>query len=78
MSNRYNEARLRAQKFLDKMIEDQELDCVDNERIALVGDMEQEAAYGETQAEGCCGFLDELYIDSETGMTFMVGCNYGH
>lgn len=78
MSNRYNDALARANAFLVAMIDEQELDCVDNERIAMVDDLEQVVAYDAIRENGCCGSLDELYIDSETGMTFMVGCNYGH
>ena len=41
-----------------------DLDYTDNFRVALKGDLAQEAVYKVCRSKGCCGFLDET-IDIE-------------
>ena len=53
-----------------------ELDYVDNERFARVGNAAEEFVYLKAQHDGCCGSLDEI-IDTPHGRV-MIGCNWGH
>ena len=73
-----NEARQRAAAFLANLIESEDLDYVDNERIANADDLEEVAAFEAARRGGCCGSLNREYFDAETGITFLVGCNHGH
>lgn len=50
--------------------------CVDNHRLAWVGDEASEAAYEAAQAQGCCGSAD--YLVTIAGRQARIGCNYGH
>lgn len=58
--------------------EAEEYDCVDNYRIAIVGDAESEAAYEEAQRQGCCGFVDVKLGPSPSGRSYLYGFNHGH
>lgn len=49
----------------------------DNFRIATVGNAEEEAAYEEVQAGGCCGYFDTV-METLDGKEFRWGFNYGH
>lgn len=61
---------------LDRIIDEEEWDCVDNLRVYKEGDSEGEFAYNERRRMGCCGFFDdEVEIDGEI---WHIGCNYGH
>jgi hypothetical protein len=51
--------------------------CIDNERIARVGDLEQEREYEDRKSNGCCGADDNEFIGAD-GHTYMIGFNYGH
>lgn len=54
----------------------QDLDCVDNWRVARKDNPEEVRAYETARDDGCCGFYDtEVLVD---GVIFMIGCNYGH
>lgn len=52
-------------------------DFADNFRIATVGNTEEEQAYEEAQADGCCGFFDTVFTLPD-GTQFKWGFNYGH
>ena len=52
-------------------------DCVDNERWAVLGDPKQMDQYNQIAASGCCGSFDGQ-VTAPDGITYAVGCNYGH
>jgi len=56
--------------------------CMDNWRVAKVGNEEEEKLYQEAIKNGCCGFQDAEYtfIDKVTGEkeVFKIGYNFGH
>jgi len=52
-------------------------ECVDNIRVARVGDRDAEAQYAKQLEKGCCGYVDE-YVKHPDGTAYMVGFNYGH
>lgn len=52
--------------------------CIDNYRVAKVGDAESEAKYQEAYESGCCGSWDETYTNAVTGNSYKIGFNYGH
>lgn len=62
------------QSIIDHEIED--LECVDNVRVALKSDSESVKRYEEAASRGCCGsFNKEFDIN---GKIYLIGCNYGH
>jgi len=66
----------KAHRRLSQEILIQDLECVDNCRIARKNDSNEVNAYEEARSEGCCGFFDmEILVDGEV---FLIGCNYGH
>jgi hypothetical protein len=66
-------------KELSLMFSDWEHDFeyMDNRRIALVGNKEQEDFYNLCKERGCCGQYDTLKMCS-SARQYRVGCNYGH
>lgn len=60
-----------------EMINQRDLDCVDNIRIAKIGNSSQKRRYRKQQKSGCCGFMDVIR-EAPDGQRYMVGCNYGH
>lgn len=52
-------------------------ECRDNDRLAVVGNREQEEAYDASRMNGCCGFVD-VELDCEDGTVLLYGFNYGH
>jgi hypothetical protein len=50
----------------------------DNERVAELGNEEDEARYEQAIANGCCGFTDVIVTHRATGRRFRFGFNYGH
>jgi hypothetical protein len=54
-----------------------ELECMDNLRIARIGNKAQEETYFYRQAGGCCGFMDTIKMCS-SARQYRIGCNYGH
>jgi hypothetical protein len=56
-----------------KVIDKEELDCADNFRVQPAYNIK---AYKETQAKGCCGFMDTSIIVNQR--KYLIGCNYGH
>lgn len=54
----------------------EDLDFSDNRRLALPGNAAMVAAYEDSQANGCCGRLDTVFMIE--GIEIMFGCNYGH
>lgn len=67
-------------KVISQMEDDLDDGCMDNFRIAIVGDEEAEKAYEEAYEEakgnGCCGYEDRI-VDVN-GRSYKIGCNYGH
>lgn len=54
----------------------EDLDYVDNMRVARKWCTTEMAAYNEAVEKGCCGSFDiEVWIDGEK---WAIGCNYGH
>ena len=49
----------------------------DNDRYAIQGNTEQEAAYEDKRMGGCCGFCD-VELSLPDGTTLLYGFNYGH
>lgn len=58
--------------------EDGEYECVDNHRLALVGEASDEAEYDEAARTGCCGSVDVELGPSPSGRTYRYGFNHGH
>jgi hypothetical protein len=52
-------------------------DYVDNFRWAVLGDLRQMEVYNAARANGCCGSFDGQ-VTAPDGLTYVVGCNYGH
>jgi hypothetical protein len=52
--------------------------CVDNFRIAEVGNREEEEKYNKAYAKGCCGEIDKEVVHQPTTRIFKIGLNYGH
>lgn len=76
MAERTPEEKKAIVAWFEDRTSDECFDNVDNERIALVGDEEEEAKYARQLDEGCCGFFDsEIEVN---GRRFKVGFNYGH
>jgi hypothetical protein len=72
----YIEQQHVARNLLLAEIEKNKFECDDNHRIALKGDAHDEARYQHQQQSGCCGEFDtEVEVD---GVTWKIGCNYGH
>lgn len=67
-----------ARDELNKIIENEDLECADHIRIAEVGDEEEEAVYDETQRSGCCGEMDTEVFYRPTHKRIKIGCNFGH
>jgi hypothetical protein len=60
----------------DWMYEEVDDPCIDNTRLAVIGDKDQEAAYEAQERDGCCGFFDRKV--NIAGRLHWIGCNYGH
>lgn len=52
--------------------------CVDNYRVARVGNTCQERRYRRNKKQGCCGFLDIIEMCPHDGLPYRLGFNYGH
>lgn len=52
-------------------------DCVDNYRVARIGNTSQMRRYRSQKAHGCCGFSD-FAEEGPDGKRYMMGFNYGH
>jgi len=52
--------------------------CVDNFRVARVGNTCQERRYRRQVKDGCCGFMDIIEICPHDGHAYRLGFNYGH
>jgi hypothetical protein len=52
-------------------------DCMDNCRIATVGNAAEEAAFDEAERGGCCGCMS-ITLKTADGVEFLYGFNYGH
>ncbi len=50
---------------------------IDNIRITLVGDINQEKEYNLLYNKGCCGFYDHEF-EFKDGRIFKIGFNFGH
>lgn len=61
---------------LQRLIEVNDLDCVDNRRMAKADDAWQRIEFDEAAYRGCCGTFERIV--NVDGVDFLVGCNYGH
>jgi hypothetical protein len=52
--------------------------CVDNYRVAKVGNTCQERRYRRQKNRGCCGFYDIVDLCPIDGKSYRLGFNYGH
>lgn len=56
--------------------------CKDNERLCLVGDKAEEEAYWGSHENGCCGFVDRVFVydnsENRELKVFRYGFNFGH
>ena len=52
------------------------LEYADNYRAAIKGNHESEQDYNAVIKRGCCGRFDTTTVIN--GITYMIGCNYGH
>lgn len=50
--------------------------CIDNYRIAELGNAHEEKIYDLDREDGCCGNFDTVVLIGEK--QFKIGCNYGH
>jgi hypothetical protein len=66
-----------ASERLRARISESSLDCVDNDRVARVGNTGQVRRYNRQRALGCCGFADWIETGPD-GRRYMLGLNYGH
>jgi hypothetical protein len=58
------------------MLEEVGDEGVDNIRFAYASNTRAVCHYWKCQAEGCCGFFDEVI--RVCGRIAYIGCNYGH
>lgn len=61
--------------YIHQQVENE--DYVDNERWAVLGDPQQMEKYSKAANAGCCGSFDGE-VTAPDGLTYAVGCNYGH
>lgn len=66
-----------ATKCIDKNVEETGADCVDNYRVARVGNTAQKRRYDSQVSGGCCGFADWV-AEGPDGKKYWLGYNYGH
>ncbi len=59
--------------WMDEYVDDP---CIDNRRVAEVGNVIEEHEYTEATVEGCCGFFDGVVLIGTR--LYRIGCNYGH
>lgn len=67
------------QREINPILDDwsDDLEYMDNLRIARIGDKAQEAAYFDARDQGCCGSVDTIKMCS-SARQYRIGCNYGH
>lgn len=58
-------------------IAENESQCCDNTRVALVGNTSQERRYRRQKERGCCGSTDWTATGPD-GKVYMLGYNFGH
>jgi hypothetical protein len=67
---------------IDELIGDErdslEYDCIDNRRLARLGEIEEEWEYEDARRNGCCGAADFRFEGAPSGATYLYGFNYGH
>ncbi len=54
-----------------------DLEHMDNLRVARIGDSAQEKEYWRMADSGCCGSMDIIHMCS-SARQYRLGCNYGH
>jgi len=69
------EDRVSIREWFSRKTVEHECDCMDSERVALVGDKDAESDFDKMRS--CCG-CDEDEIVAPSGAKYLVGCNYGH
>lgn len=63
-------------EYLYVAVNEEDVENVDNFRIAKLDDLKEMAIYEKLKEDGCCGSSDNI-IDTPDGK-YMVGFNYGH
>lgn len=66
-----------AERHIQEEVEAMEAMCVDNWRVARLGNSPQMRRYRRQQKRGCCGSHDIIRRGPD-GNTYMLGFNYGH
>ena len=64
------------QNRFKEIVAEEQTECNDNFRIAIVGNELLEYMYEKERKSGCCGSHDEEYKIGE--FVFRIGYNYGH
>lgn len=67
-----------ANSEIERIMNEEGEDCVDNYRAADLDDDAEMAEYEEAERHGCCGFFSREVVHPETGKRILIGCNYGH
>jgi hypothetical protein len=60
-----------------KIIETEDLEYVDNYRVADIKKSSQVRRYKKQKENGCCGYFDTK-LTGPDGRVYLLGCNYGH
>jgi len=66
-----------AERRIQEEVEELEATCVDNWRVARLGNSPQMRRYRRQQKRGCCGSHD-IIRKGPDGNKYMLGFNYGH
>ena len=53
------------------------LECMDNQRVALLKSPSQMRRFKKQRDKGCCGSYEEV-LDGPDGKKYILGCNHGH
>lgn len=64
-------------KKIRSIIDEDDYEYNDNERVCIIGDTKSENLYEQVAARGCCGFYDEEFELSD-GIKIRYGFNFGH
>lgn len=62
--------------YLSEQVARQELEFADNFRIGVEDDPKSMFFYFMVESTGCCGYYEEKV--TLNGVTYIIGCNYGH
>ena len=53
------------------------LECMDNQRVALLKSPSQMRRFKRQRDKGCCGSYEEV-LNGPDGKKYILGCNHGH